>query len=183
LSRYRHFFKTKAEPEEVASAPAPTRAEPIVQSKVEAKKKKSIWSYSIGGGLVFAALAALPRLVNLIEISDSVNQGLLSELAFSAALQDLAFRFVVNWAVWALVIAGLMAIWRAIASPSKAATQSLHGNSNQARRIAKPQSKIAEPIRKSEPRDSTAETKNILMAIALLFGLALLFFVIASLFS
>lgn len=82
------------------------------QAAEKPKARKSIWPYSIGGGLIFAALAALPKLVNLSEISEAVNQGQLSEVAFSAGLQDLAFSFVVNWGVWSLVIAALTAMWR-----------------------------------------------------------------------
>lgn len=82
------------------------------QAAEKPKARKSIWPYSIGGGLIFAALAALPKLVNLSEISEAVNQGLLSELAFRAGLQDLAFGFVVSWIIWSLVIAGSIALWR-----------------------------------------------------------------------
>ena len=89
-----------------------TKPEKEVQPVVEAEKRNSIWPYSILGGLVIAAFTAFPRIVSLSEISEAINQGLLSALAFRAALQDLAFGFAVNWVVWSLVIAGSIALWR-----------------------------------------------------------------------
>lgn len=102
----------EAEAEVEISKPAPLPAEPTARPAVETEKRKSIWPYSIVGGLIIAALTAIPSLVGLSEISEAINQGLLSALAFRAGLQDLAIGFAVNWIIWSLVIAGSIALWR-----------------------------------------------------------------------
>ncbi len=95
-----------------------------VQAAAEPKPRKSIWPYSIVGGLVIALLAALPRLGNFAEISEAVRQGSVSTLAIRSASQDLLGHFVVNWIVWSLGIALLMGLLRALTPQSKAVAQS-----------------------------------------------------------
>ena len=103
---------TQGQAERTSTAETTLSAEATSQPVVEAEKQNSIWPYSIAGGLISAGLAGIPRLVNLSEISEAINQGLLSELAFRAGLQDLAIHFAVNWIIWSLVIAGSIALWR-----------------------------------------------------------------------
>ena len=109
---------TRPEPRQVQTEAAPPETQVSAlehargQTAVERKLQKSVWPYSIGGGLVLAALAAIPRLLNLSEISVAVSQGQLGELAFRAGLQDLAIGFAINWVIWSLVIAGSIALWR-----------------------------------------------------------------------
>ena len=101
-----HATVTQAPPTPTMTAETALAGPPSASPPASKKRRSSPGVYGLAGGLVLAALAALPRVAQILSIPA------MSDVQATAVLTDLALHFVTNWAIWGLVLAGLVTAYR-----------------------------------------------------------------------
>lgn len=154
--------------------------EPPTHLAIEPRAKRPIWKIAVT--------------VFVIVVSIQSFGALLTPFDQWASLNHFYFRLFVSIplssAIIAVVVAVLITIWRWANAPHEAALQSQRSNIDQGLRIAKPQSRIAEPVGQTEIRASPVERPTgasgvfeelgliVLTAVILLFVIGIVLFVI-----
>ena len=85
---------------------------PLAETSIRNKKNGTNWGLSILFGFLLSVLAAIPKLFNLVEISEKVNTGQISSLVIRAWKQDFFSHLVINFLGWTLIIVLILWIWK-----------------------------------------------------------------------